>query len=146
MYSQAFDTAKNKEMKRNNLTYITLKQSGFLSSTYQTASFNSNIHSIYSLTGIDVFYNGSTYIENVGHGVDHPYKGLFWKAQKISSRYFTHRQLITILPLLIISSIKQKLTIQLFKTTESTCNELTVLSCDLNKFRGLLVVRDAFNS
>jgi hypothetical protein len=46
--------------------------------------------------------------------------------------FLFYRESFRILPKLIISSLNQRLTIELFKTTERTCNELTVLSCDLN--------------
>ena len=39
---------------------------------------------------------------------------------------------ITILPKLIISNLKQRLTIEPIETTKSACNDLTVLSCDLH--------------
>jgi hypothetical protein len=43
-----------------------------------------------------------------------------------------HRESLGILPKLIILSLNQRRTIELVITTESACNDLTVLSCDLN--------------
>jgi len=45
-----------------------------------------------------------------------------------------HRQLKTILPLLILSSIKQKLTLEPNEKNESAGNDLTVLPGDLDTF------------
>jgi len=45
---------------------------------------------------------------------------------------FENKQSITILLMLIISSIKQRVMIELAKTTESSSNDLTVLPGDLN--------------
>lgn len=49
-----------------------------------------------------------------------------------SSAFYVHRESITILPKLIISSLKQRLTIQPTDYNESACDDLTVLSCDLH--------------
>lgn len=46
--------------------------------------------------------------------------------------FFFYRELITILPNLIKSRLKQKLPIEPTEYNASACNELTVLSCDLH--------------
>jgi len=56
--------------------------------------------------------------------------GGMWPVSPVG--FFFYRELKTILPNLILSRFKQKLPIELFKTTERACNEFTVLSCDLN--------------